>query len=128
MKNRDFKVKLIRATPRDAIDCYCLRIRKTKNERHADAKLREKGILPNETDRIAGEIYAPPIRFKRGQSFGAEPRLRAPKPVLEEAGWPDVVAYRIPTVLVRGAGPEGLVDLRKVISPRARRKRKRERE
>ena len=81
-------------------------------------------------DRIAGEIYAPPIRFKRAvaKSFGAATFTSTETSSLKEADWPDV-AYRIYLRFWSGERDiQGPVDLRKVNSPRARRKRERKRE
>lgn len=64
-----------------------------KISRHADAKLgeREKRICEyrassNEADRIAGEIYAPPIRFKRAKEFRCSYVYEHRNQFLEEAG------------------------------------------
>ncbi|EFN61183.1 hypothetical protein EAG_12742 [Camponotus floridanus] len=89
-----------------------------RKSRHADAKLREKRILlgSNETDRIAGEIYAPSIRFKRaGKEFWCRATFTSTKTSSRggRLAGRRRDTYRIPTVLVRGAGPEGPVDLRK---------------
>lgn len=73
LENKDFKVKLIKAIYLDAIGSCC-----EFEKENLDAQMKEKGTPfgSNETDRTAGEIYAPLIRFKararaRGQSFGA---------------------------------------------------------
>lgn len=80
-------------------------------------------VPTNEADGIAGEIYAPPIKLK--QRVLVQPRLRASKPVLEEAGRRtssrSYLRFWSGERIRAGQGP---VDLKEVIPPRARRKRK----
>jgi len=89
--------------------------------RTVDGQRRNSFSCSDQAGRIAGEIYTSPIRFKRAKEFRCSHVYEQPKPVLEEAGGrTSSRRYLRLWSRERASAGQGLVDLRKVIPPRAR--------